>query len=193
MSTPDEPKLVLPEVTLVSGFEIRCAHANCGRIGFEKKRAKAEEIKAIHTRSHEEHEKSIREHLKALQGEEADLARQGITLTPQLHCPTCIAGIGDVHPVECDVARCLVTGGQRLLRAHKDDDPRIKEDGYAHLCGEDIWTGYYPGEREASRYGVPLDTLKREGHWDAQRMEWVLPEDWAQKIVERQMLDESHN
>jgi hypothetical protein len=182
--------LAIPEVEVVSGFQIRCGHPNCGVIGFEKKRVAAEEKKAMHRRSHEEHEKSIREHLKAIQGEENDLAVLGIPLTPQLHCPACLVGIGDAHPVACDVARCLVTGGQRRLRSHVTDDPRHQEEGYVHQCGADIWTGYYPGEREASKYGVPLDTLKREGHWDAEKWEWVLPDDWAEKVVERQMQQE---
>ncbi|MFM2078880.1 MAG: hypothetical protein RJA49_2770 [Actinomycetota bacterium] len=47
-------------------------------------------------------------------------------------CPDCAIEPGAAHEDGCDVARCLVTGGQRL--ACRDD----------HDHGRDVWTGGWP-------------------------------------------------
>lgn len=56
------------------------------------------------------------------------------------HCPDCQVQPGDPHHQNCDVARCLVTGMQRLQCRDYD-------------CGDDVWTGLWPGEAECREYG----------------------------------------
>lgn len=56
-------------------------------------------------------------------------------------CPDCGAVIDEPHDDACDVARCLATGMQRLLCS-----------GDEH-CGQDIWSGLWPGEAECAEYG----------------------------------------
>lgn len=170
----------LPKVELTSGFEVRCDHPTCGRIGFEHKRAKAEQLKNKHEDIHIEHELKIKKLLANQAKSVADEDMPDFVL-PELRCPTCLAGIGFSHLATCDVARCLPTGAQRLFREHIPTGP----EGENHNCGMDIWTGYYPGEKEATEYGVPMDTLKREGHWDAEKVRWILPDDWAEKLQAR--------
>jgi hypothetical protein len=50
------------------------------------------------------------------------------------NCPDCDVAPGQPHDPNCDVARCLATGGQRL--GHGDEE---------HDCGNDVWTGQWPG------------------------------------------------
>lgn len=47
-------------------------------------------------------------------------------------CPDCSVTTGTAHVLECDVARCLVTGYQRL--SCEDE----------HDCGSDVWSGVWP-------------------------------------------------
>lgn len=47
-------------------------------------------------------------------------------------CPDCAVRAGGEHDDGCDVARCLVTGGQRLMC---DED---------HDCGRQLWSGRWP-------------------------------------------------
>jgi hypothetical protein len=60
----------------------------------------------------------------------------------QDRCPDCDVAVGEAHVNDeadggCDVARCLVTGPQRLTceADHAAD----------HDCGRDVWTGGWPG------------------------------------------------
>ena len=62
-------------------------------------------------------------------------------LAPQPQCPDCDVMIGEPHVDGCDVARCLVTGLQRLS-CEADHD-----------CGTDTWTGRWPGETDCERLG----------------------------------------
>jgi hypothetical protein len=68
--------------------------------------------------------------------------------------------IGSPHRVGCDTAVCLRTGMQRLLCGTQI----VRLDGGAydvqHIdehpgedCGQDIWTGQWPGEADAIRLG----------------------------------------
>lgn len=100
-------------------------------------------------------------------------------------CPDCAVPTGAPHAAGCDVARCLVTGLQRLSCRH-----------LAHDCGEDVWSGRWPGEAECEEfdwwayfvpYGNPswrpcgpdhaaarhdLNRLVREALWDRDAMRW---------------------
>jgi len=54
------------------------------------------------------------------------------------NCPDCAVAVGKPHEYDeydggCDVARCLVTGLQRLMCDRNHDH------------GRDIWTGWWPG------------------------------------------------
>jgi hypothetical protein len=94
------------------------------------------------------------------------------------NCPDCNAPIGAEHVTwddpqfgngECDVARCLETGRQRLSC----------EESHDH--GRDVWTGEWPGERECFEMGLltesgdpDLNRLLSEGRWDKVTRRWVL-------------------
>lgn len=55
-------------------------------------------------------------------------------------CPDCGVAPSGKHNEDCDVARCLVTGDQRLVcRYMRDDDDD-------HACAADIWTGEWPDQ-----------------------------------------------
>lgn len=88
-------------------------------------------------------------------------------------CPDCRVVVGEAHEHDehnggCDVARCLVTGYQRLMC---DLD---------HDCGRDTWTGWWPGHTDCERLGwmigpgfPDLYRLYTQGVWDPERRLWV--------------------
>lgn len=90
-------------------------------------------------------------------------------------CPDCAVAVGEAHIYDecdggCDVARCLVTGLQRLMC---DLD---------HDCGRDVWTGWWPGLVDCERLGwmlgpgfPDLNRLYTETTWDPARCAWVKP------------------
>ncbi|MGE5829738.1 MAG: hypothetical protein ACM30G_15460 [Micromonosporaceae bacterium] len=51
-------------------------------------------------------------------------------------CPDCAVGVGQEHRAGCDVARCLVTGLQRLRCR-----PLLRDN---HDCGAAVWSGVWP-------------------------------------------------
>ena len=99
-------------------------------------------------------------------------------------CPDCGVAPGKIHHGHCDVARCLVTGGQRFSCWGDHDD-----------CGHDTWTGEWPGEMEATEFGwfavlvpgqgwvsVPpgtpdaipdLNRLVVEARWSPEERRWI--------------------
>jgi hypothetical protein len=93
----------------------------------------------------------------------------------QDRCPDCDAAVGEAHIYDevnggCDVARCLMTGLQRLT-CETDHD-----------CGQDVWTGWWPGQLDCERLGwmlgpdLPdLNRLYTEATWDTDRYAWVRP------------------
>lgn len=81
-------------------------------------------------------------------------------------CYDCGVEAGQRHKGGCDIARCLYTGQQRLACNGRHD------------CGNDAWTGVWPGEAECIEFGwyskwvddagkliEPPDYLQRRGHW----------------------------
>lgn len=100
-------------------------------------------------------------------------------------CNDCGVDVGVQHDEDCDVARCLVTGLQRLSC------------GGEHDCGADVWTGKWPGVAECEAldwwaYFVPhtgfvpcpadhpgavadLNRLVLDGVWDRDAKRWTHP------------------
>lgn len=78
-------------------------------------------------------------------------------------CPNCGVAVGDPHVDGCDVARCTITGNQAIQCCGLDDIAGWVEagedisDGYtvyhAGSCGQQVWTGVWPGEAEAREAG----------------------------------------
>lgn len=86
-------------------------------------------------------------------------------------CPDCGARTGQPHTSGCDVARCLWDGGQRLqCEFHDRDDLHVDHD-----CGQDLWSGRWPGEEDAERLGwwVAWDGPTPERGWDYRGRGWV--------------------
>lgn len=132
-------------------------------------------------------------------------------------CPDCGVEVDKPHEGDCDVARCLWAGGQRLqcdgvgpvleLLAAIDrqgagvqlarvaDKVREWLGPDAHDCGEDVWTGEWPGVEDAIRLGFwctdparppmrscppdypgaspDLNRLLIEAEWDREQKQWV--------------------
>jgi hypothetical protein len=133
---------------------------------------------------------------------------------PQHPCNDCGAEIGQPHDGGCDVRRCMWTGEQgiqcglgltadccRVLREAGRDDLaealayHLGLDDPEHDCGEDVWTGIWPGTAECiefgwfSYFGPPwtrcgpdnpaagpdLTRLHFEARWDREAKRWVRP------------------
>jgi hypothetical protein len=84
-------------------------------------------------------------------------------------CPSCEVAIGHPHVEDCDVARCLVTGLQRLSCEHE------------HNCGNDTWSGRWPGETDCERLGwmigpgLPdINRLLAEATWNPATQQWEI-------------------
>lgn len=60
-------------------------------------------------------------------------------------CPDCAVSPGELHLDRCDVARCAITGYQRLGCTH-----------YGTACNT-RWTGEWPGSAECIEYGFLID------------------------------------
>ncbi|MBW4717355.1 hypothetical protein KZQ38_09260 [Saccharothrix sp. SC076] len=102
---------------------------------------------------------------------------------PQERCPDCGVAVGEAHEYDeydggCDIARCLATGHQRLMC---DLD---------HDCGQDIWTGWWPGHTDCERLGwmlapgfPDLNRLYTQAVWDSERHTWVAPD--SEQTVQR--------
>jgi hypothetical protein len=83
-------------------------------------------------------------------------------------CGDCAVMPGEPHEDGCDVARCLRTGMQRLSCTSRHD------------CGQDVWTGEWPGDADCRRLGwlTPdgrpdvnrLNPL--QARWDRQALRW---------------------
>lgn len=127
-------------------------------------------------------------------------------------CRDCGVAVGLPHETGCVVARCLWTGQQRIqcdgglaaecCKALRDSDHADLADELAyhlslddpdHDCGEDVWTGVWPGDADAIamnvwvRWGPPwiacrgdhpdarpdLNALTTVGRWDREQKRWV--------------------
>lgn len=76
-------------------------------------------------------------------------------MTTDKRCPGCGVAPGDEHTNGCGVARCLATGRQRLqCEMLATTGIGVNHDGD---CGNDIWTGEWPGTEDAIRLGFWCD------------------------------------
>lgn len=107
---------------------------------------------------------------------QSTVPRDGVFLLEfQDTCPDCGVAVGQSHLKDsvdggCDIARCLVTGQQRLM-CDRDHD-----------CGHDLWEGVLPGPLNCYRLGwmlgpgdPDLRRLYTKGMWDARQRTWVDP------------------
>jgi hypothetical protein len=90
------------------------------------------------------------------------------------NCPDCGVEVGQAHIDDdldggCDIARCQMTGLQRLMC------------DLEHDCGQDRWTGWWPGLPECERLGwmlapgLPdLNRLYAQATWDPGSGTWVV-------------------
>lgn len=108
-------------------------------------------------------------------------------------CNDCQANPGDAHDEGCDVARCMLTGQQRI----QCDECRHCNTCTHTSCDPDIWTGEWPGLAECREYGwwcyfgpdygeqgwirceadnprarEDLNRLVAEGTWDPEAKRW---------------------
>ena len=104
------------------------------------------------------------------------------------------------------MARCLADGGQRLCCGYRNGLLRVMVADLGngalgvrpHDCGQDVWTGLWPGDMECREFGwwvqdryseglgfVPcapdapgatedLNRLSRDARWSPERARWVL-------------------
>jgi hypothetical protein len=75
------------------------------------------------------------------------------TLAVEANCPDCGIAPGLPHGEDCDVARCLFTGMQRLSCDGLHVDEVMPGCYVPRDCGRDIWTGQWPGEAECAEFG----------------------------------------
>lgn len=116
-------------------------------------------------------------------------------------CNDCGAPVGEPHSPGCDVARCLVTGGQRISCEGGDGLGHAVEvmPGCFEVrdCGHQVWSGAWPGVAECEELGwhsylVPyegwtrcepdhpeagtdLNRLFAEAEWDRAACRWRRP------------------
>jgi hypothetical protein len=112
-------------------------------------------------------------------------------------CGDCGANPGEEHDDGCDVARCLVTGRQRISCDMLTTVFGYRESLPHDDCGSQVWSGEWPGAAECEEYdwwahespasqkwmqenGVPggdkphhnLNRLAVECEWDAAACRW---------------------
>jgi hypothetical protein len=166
----------LPNVGKARVFVVECS--KCGVVSFNKLPSEADDSIKEHLAEHIAINERIKRVLAQNQAEtEALASATGVTLEPILQCPDdmCRVPIGFEHFKTCTVARCMVTGTQRLLIEHiKHLDPADREN---HKCGQDVWTGYWPGDKEAAQYGTTRNAVMMYGKWDPEQMQWVMDPD----------------
>ena len=68
-------------------------------------------------------------------------------------CPDCGAVVDEPHKDGCDVARCLFTGMQRLMCDGMHCRQGPPGCSTPVTCGQDIWSGTWPGEMECAEFG----------------------------------------
>lgn len=118
-------------------------------------------------------------------------------------CRDCGVAPGRPHVPGCDVARCLATGWQAIscpsgtYREYGDEDGEGPPGDYHDDCGEDVWTGVWPGVEDCRRLGFwtrwvegqgwervdashpeateDLNRLRAAAVWDPKARRWELP------------------
>jgi hypothetical protein len=111
-----------------------------------------------------------------------------VSIVQENRCPDCWVLPGEAHTNGCDVARCLKSGRQRI---GCDSFGLDNAD-----CGEDVWTGEWPGLAECREYGLwakllpgrgwvicgssdsgateDLNTLVSKGTWNRELRKWEI-------------------
>lgn len=80
-------------------------------------------------------------------------------MSDRRNCPDCAVAVGEQHDSDCDVARCLATGMQRIQCDGRDERYPFA----VHDCGFDAWTGEWPGSAECREFGWWVQDRCAEG------------------------------
>ncbi|MFA7264794.1 MAG: hypothetical protein WC054_00540 [Candidatus Nanopelagicales bacterium] len=82
-----------------------------------------------------------------------------MTLGEKTNCPDCGVEPGSRHVDGCDVARCVICGGQAFCHG---DEIEEKDGSFILMCENvfepipeenQIWTGWWPGIEECEEFG----------------------------------------
>jgi hypothetical protein len=87
-------------------------------------------------------------------------------MTDPRSCGDCGAKPGKPHSDGCDVARCLVTGRQRLSCDAGTVVFGWPEKSPHDDCGNQVWTGAWPGDAECAEFGWHV-------FWESPGRGWV--------------------
>jgi hypothetical protein len=75
-----------------------------------------------------------------------EITKDPIPYSKLRNCPDCAVKPGQIHKQSCDVERCSVCGGQRLMAYCEGHDQAFAR-----------WTGFWPGTLEAKELKLDLN------------------------------------
>lgn len=201
----------LPGVTKRKGFLVSCEEEGVLKFFEADEEADADNYTAEHLSLHKEHRESLRRILGHVEITHNTPVPRGLQCPTckaaigMVHADSCdvarcletgeqralVAHLPVIHS-NCEGCNAAIVGtfdaafdlNWNHADASRDKDHNADASGLTglHHCGQDVWTGFFPGEKEAQEYGIPQQHLGRLGHWDKDRVRWVLDDDWQAKM-----------